>query len=230
MELLKVGKKGKQASDFFVPDLTPEAHPEAKDFVVQYLFVAESPHVSEITPPRVQDRRPLCGVAGKQWWSLLSELLEGEPNDDVSLKHLLSFCVRHQIAVANAVQWPLDPKITRYNPEADPLKTVGFSKIAGATGYKKMKAGKEVKRALSSLSERLTHPSLAQVGIYPLGGDADWFIRQAIEPGLLALRMREKIPHPSAWWRQNGLFGRIAREKLSHIFTKEKRPSLSANL
>lgn len=211
---------------FFVPDLTPQSHPEWKGFQPRWVFVAESPHLNEVEPEALEDRRPLCGAAGKAWWGMLSRLVEGQPNEDVSLERFREFCVSQGIAVLNAVQYPLDPKITRRHAEADPMRTLGFSKLAGPQGYKKMKATDLVQSQIKSLQARLRHPMLATCPIHALGNDAEWFIAQALSADEFSLRVGERIPHPSAWWRQNGLFGRIAEEKLSRILVAQsQRPA-----
>lgn len=211
---------------FFVPDLSPEAHPEARGFKPALVFVAESPHVSEVTPAALEERRPLCGKAGLQWWGLLGQLLEHRPvaagdasaPTDVSLERLLDFCRRHSIAIMNAVQYPLDPKVAAAFPEAEPALTIGFSKAARADQYKKLKTRPEVLDALHALRARLRHPSVAHCRVHALGNDSEWFLQQALGKEGFATRVGERIPHPSAWWRQGGLYGRIAREKLERIF------------
>ena len=209
---------------YFVPDLSPVDRQELRDLRPRYVFVAESPHVNEVEPGKLPERRPLCGAAGRQWWRLLSELLEGSENSDVSLPRMLDFCREHRIAVINAVQYPLDPKITAKCPDADPVQNLGFAKAAGETGFKKRRKGDEVQAALRNLRERLDHPSLAGAEVWALGNDSEWFITQALSPEELKKRWGGKVPHPSAWWRQNGLFGRIAEEKLRVLFAaKPKR-------
>lgn len=206
-------------SRFLVPDLSPKDRSALKANRPRMIFVGESPHVSEVEPEKLGERRPLCGAAGRQWWSLLSEVLEGKPNQEVTLSHLLGFCERHRLAVMNAVQYPLDPKVARVFPDADPVKNLGFNKVSGPASFKRMKKTDPMKRAIESLAERLNHPSVAGIPIYPLGNDALWFVEQAL---LLAegdaSRLGGKIPHPSAWWRQGGWFGRLARERLDEIF------------
>jgi hypothetical protein len=206
---------------FLVPDLSPQGHPEQGDFAPRVIFVAESPHVSEVEPERLADRRPLCGIAGRQWWSLLSELLEGHSNADVSLRRLLEICVGNGIAVMNAVQYPLDPKVAVRFPEAAPERVLGFSKLPGKGGYKALKSEPQVRAVVEALRLRLNHPSLGGVPIYCLGGDAQWFLLQALGAEEYRARVACKIPHPSAWWRRGGHFGRVAREQLRGIF----RPS-----
>jgi hypothetical protein len=214
---------------YFVPDLSPMDRSSLHKVHPCIIFIAESPHLNEIGPDECEQRRPLCGVAGKQWWGLLSELLEGEANSDVSLKRLVEFCERHKIAVMNAVQYPLDPKIARSFPEAEPVKNLGFCKLSGPQGYKKMKTSREVQESIQSLRNRLCDPGVEGAEVHCLGNDAEWFVYQALGPKEFEERVKEKIPHPSAWWRQNGLFGQIAREKLSQIFTR-LQPGLTTRL
>lgn len=209
----------KQAnSRYLVPDLSPENRGLLKNSIPKVVFVAESPHISEIEPLDIAERRPLCGMAGKQWWGLLTELLEGTPNSDVSLKHLLDFCLHQKLAVMNAVQFPLDPKITRLFPQADPVKNLGFCKASGEYSYKKLRKEKAVQSAIQNLKQRLHHPSLEKSKVHCLGNDSEWFVLQALGKEEAAVRLGEKIPHPSAWWRRGGLFGSVAREKLNQIF------------
>jgi hypothetical protein len=212
---------------YFVPDLTPEAHPEVRAFKPRVAFVAESPHVSEVSPDSMGERRPLCGKAGAEWWSMLEKLLgpgvsrEGKwstlAEADYSAEALLEFCRKHRIAVLNAVQFPLDPKIATRFKDAEPGLTVGFSKEARADHYKKMKATAPVRSALERLRARLEHPSLAETPVHALGNDSEWFVTQAVAPN----RVGTKIPHPSAWWRRGGAFREMARERLGEIFESE---------
>jgi hypothetical protein len=204
---------------YFVPDLSPRDRETLSRMKPDFVFVAESPHVSEVAPEKLFERRPLCGVAGKQWWSLLSEILEGSKNEDVSLVRLLQICSRYQIAVLNAVQSPLDPKVAAQFPEANPNQNLEFNKVTGPLSYKKLKTSKAVQAALKSLNERLNHPQLADARIYCLGNDAEWFVKNALSQSPALSRVDGRIPHPSAWWRRGGLFGRTAREKLSQIFS-----------
>lgn len=234
----------KPNSRYFVPDLSPQDRTALESLRPKVIFVAESPHVSEVEPDEIEARRPLCGMAGRQWWSMLNEILgeggnsetaksevqesnfRGKLSQDVSLPYLIEFCRSNRIVVMNAVQFPLDPKVAKRFPEAEPVKNLGFSKVGGVSSFKKLKTSEPVKFAIHSLKQRLCHPNLAGIPIHCLGNDAEWFVMQAIsdpsqcgelQENLLA-RLGEKIPHPSAWWRQGGLFGRIAREKLMRIF------------
>lgn len=205
---------------YFVPDLSPLDRNALRKMRPRWVFVAESPHVNEIEPDQVDQRRPLCGAAGRQWWGLLTELLTGTANSNVDLDHLIKFCLDHRVAVLNAVQYPLDPKVARLFPKAEPVQNLGFSKAAGESSFKKLKKEPPVITALQSLRERLNHPALAEAPIHCLGNDAEWFVIQALGAEAAAERMGIKIPHPSAWWRQGGLFGRNARERLSRILSQ----------
>jgi hypothetical protein len=213
-------------SRFFVPDLTPQARPALRNCDYHVIFVAESPHINEVEPEKPQERRPLCGAAGRQWWSMLGDLLEHDPSSDVGLQRMLSLCCKHQFAVMNAVQYPLDPKIAASFPKADPIKNLGFAKASGPYSYKKMKKSEPVKEVIQSLRERLCQPGLEKTPIICLGNDAEWFVQQALadDPKLLE-RVRGKLPHPSAWWRRQGVFKKIAKEKLEELFQVRKSPS-----
>ncbi len=197
-----------------VPDLTPRDRPELRGLKFRYVFVAESPHISEVEPEAEPDRRPLCGAAGKVWWKALSEIIEGVTNENLSLEYFLKFCAQHRIAIANAVQVPLDPKVTRLFPDADPILTLGFSKEVGPHHYKKA----VLKKTLADLHDRLTDSALDGAKIVSLGNDADWFIRTALSAEELEKLYAAKIAHPSAWWRRGGYFGRMARETLKLLF------------
>lgn len=203
-------------SRYFVPDLSPQQRPELSAVRPRVVFVGESPHVREVEPQAAQERRPLCGPAGKAWWKALGEALEGDVSDDVSLERMLRLCGRHSIAVINAVQLPLDPGITRVLPDADTVKLLGFSKAAGPAHYKRRKAAPEVRAAVALLRERLMHPSVLSAAVHPLGNDAEWFVREALAGD--ASRIARKLPHPSAWWRRGGWFGQEARKILKEIF------------
>jgi hypothetical protein len=204
---------------FLVPDLSPRDRVALRHVKPRFLFVAESPHVSEVEPESKEERRPLCGAAGKVWWNALSKVIEGKPSSDLSLSFFLDFCKQHRIAVLNAVQIPLDPKVMRLFPLADPVKIIGFSKELGTTHYKKFKDRPEMKKVLNDLRERLNDPSVKSVPVLCLGNDSLWFVERALgEEG--KSRLLGKIAHPSAWWRKGGLFERAALESLSRLFSK----------
>lgn len=212
-------KKSSAGDRFLVPDLSPRDRPILKNLKPKWVFVAESPHVSEVEPVEKSERRPLCGMAGKQWWGLLTELLEGESNSDVSLEHLLDFCSKHRLTVMNAIQYPLDPKVTRVFKEADPRQIVGFSKEPGEFFYKKKKSSLALIQKIEDLAERLNDPAIRHLPVYSLGLDSEWFVTRALEMLSAESRFAGRLPHPSAWWRRGGLFGRVAREKLLEILS-----------
>jgi hypothetical protein len=204
---------------YFVPDLSPLDRRLLKSAEVEHVFIAESPHISEIEAEAEELRRPLCGMAGRQWWTMLAEVL-GE-NEEVTLtaESLQLFCRKYRLAVLNAVQYPLDPKVTKRFQEADPVKNLGFQKASGPYSFKRLRGTEPVQTAIRLLEQRVRHPSLSQAKIHCLGNDAQWFLGHALAPYPEDFqRYVEKIPHPSAWWRQGGFFGRVAHEKLSKIF------------
>lgn len=204
---------------FFVPDLSPIDRQLLKTAEVQHVFIAESPHISEIEAENEEQRRPLCGMAGRQWWTMLAEVL-GE-NEEVLLtaESLQHFCRKYHLAILNAVQYPLDPKVTKRFPDADPVKNLGFQKASGPYSFKRLRATEPVQTVIRDLQQRVCHPSLSQAKIHCLGNDAQWFLGQALTPYPEDFqRFVDKIPHPSAWWRQGGYFGRVAHEKLDKIF------------
>ena len=97
------------------------------------------------------------------------------------------------------------------------LKNLKFCKESGPFSYKKLKESKPVQLALHSLKERLNHPRLKGAPVFCLGNDAEWFVAQALLKKEQELRVGLKVPHPSAWWRRGGLYGRQARERLIKI-------------
>jgi len=203
---------------FFVPDLSPEARHELRDLKVKVIFVAESPHTSEVEPEELAARRPLCGSAGRRWWSVLGDVLDANPSEDVSLSRLLDLCRRHGVVVMNAVQYPLDPKIAAAYAAADPALNLGFHKGPGELSFKKKKKTPELQSALSSLRARLSGPALEKAPVYCLGNDALWFVSEALGKDGARERIAGKLPHPSAWWRKGGVFKVIARKDLERIF------------
>lgn len=205
---------------FFVPDLSPLDRPGLSGVHLRLIFVAESPHVSEIEPDSPSERRPLCGKAGKLWWRKLGEVFDSNPTDDVSLEHMLGFCSRHRFAVMNAVQYPLDPKIALHFPPAEPIANLGFAKTSGEFSYKKRNTNPKVEPVLEGLRQRLTHGAMTGVPVVVLGNDAEWFVTAALGPEQARARILSKIPHPSAWWRKSGFFGRLATQKLQEILPR----------
>lgn len=200
----------------FVPDLSPMDRAELRGMNVRVVFVAESPHSSEIASETIEGRRPLCGASGRKWWSLLREVAGDQPSEDVSLPSLLRFCRKHGVVVLNSVQWPLDRALAKGSPALDPLKTVGFCKNPGPFFYKRLKSRVPVKKAVRDLARRLQDRRLMGASIYCLGGDAEWFVRQAM--GRDSARVAGKIPHPSAWRRNRGLLAGMAEDCLRAFF------------
>ncbi len=210
---------------YFVLDLSPEHRPELKKMKPRYLFVAESPHIQEVEPEKEALRRPLCGAAGKQWWSKMVKVLggsltrSGDSDLDLSAQSLMAFCLEHKLVVMNAVQYPLDPKVAQRFPAADPAKNLGFNKVSGPYSFKKRKDSVEVLAALESLKNRLNHPSVRHLPIYSLGNDSEWLVLRALGVSEAETRYAGKIPHPAAWWRRGGWFGEVAEEKLKALFS-----------
>lgn len=203
---------------YFVPDLSPMDRKELAQLRPRAVFVAESPHTHEVEPEKAPDRRPLCGAAGRVWWKMLSEILEGDQNADVSLERMLALCRKHRFVILNAVQFPLDPKIAARYPEAEPVGHLGFAKTTGPFSYKKLKEASPVRLALDRLHERLMHPALAGSRVHVLGNDAEWFVTHALTDEEGKSRIGGKIPHPSAWWRKGKFFENEARKRLKEIF------------
>lgn len=211
---------------FFVADLSPEQRPALADLKPQLVFVAESPHVSEVEPEVASARRPLCGSAGREWWSMLSTTLGGDSSRETDLERLLSLCRKAGIAVMNAVQYPIDPKIMmHYGEAADPVTHLGFAKVAPAS-FKKLKNGEDVEAAIHALRARLIHPSVIDVPVVSLGNDAQWFVTQALKAKPGEGRHLMTVPHPSAWWRKGGAFREKARGQLKELLgTQETKKS-----
>jgi len=212
-------KKIAKFSRYFVPDLTPMDRKELRNLRPEVVFVAESPHVSEVTPESEVERRPLCGSAGKKWWALLGELLGDDQGEDVALTRMLHLCEEYRIALLNVLQYPLDKGIRKKIPGADPVANLGFCKNPGNQSYKKLKNTDSVTQAIQALRDRLMDPRLLHARIHCLGNDAEWFVKQALGKEEYQVRVGEKLPHPSAWWRRGGHFGRVARKQLKSVIT-----------
>ena len=204
---------------YFVADLSPEQRPELSSLPVRWVFVAESPHLAEVAPESRLVRRPLCGKAGREWWSMLAAVTgDRVPSNELSAGELMAQCVRLRMAVLNAVQCPLDPKIMlHYGAAADPVKGLGFCKV-GEFSFKKQKKQPCVEDAIANLRERLLHPSLAFAPVISLGNDAQWFVERALGEKLGVGRNQRVIPHPSAWWRQGGKLRLRAKTQLVEYF------------
>jgi hypothetical protein len=222
-------KRANYEKRFFVADLSPEQRVELKKFKPRYVFVAESPHVSEVEPEDPKARRPLCGSAGREWWGMVGELVCSEDSRATDLERLLRLCRAGSLAVMNAVQYPIDPKITmHYGAGADPVENLGFSKVAPAT-YKKLKSGPDVEAAIDRLRARLVHPSVRDIAVISLGLDAQWFVSAALSAKVGVGRHLMTIPHPSAWWRRGGAFREKARDQLTTLLCSREAKRLTAS-
>lgn len=206
---------------YFVPDLTPQQRLQLREFQPEFIFVAESPHEAETTPEGLYERRPLCGRSGQVFWSMVSELLTGQASKAVDLDWQLTLARAGGFAVMNAVQFPLDPKITAHHgAKADPVSHLGFSKVAPAS-YKKLSHGPDVEHAVELLRERLYHPALSSLPVVALGLDAQWFVTEALGAEC-GWRLAATVPHPSAWWRQGGKLRSRARAQLTELLKRSK--------
>lgn len=206
---------------FLVEDLSPEQRPLLASLVPKLVFVAESPHVSEVEPLRLKERRPLCGSAGREWWSMVGRFVSDEDSKATDLERLLLLCRRGRFAVMNAVQYPIDVKIVAHcGPQSDPIAALGFTKVAPAS-YKKLKAGDDVQAAIHALRERLVHPTVRRCPVVSLGLDAQWFVERALDAKSGGGRHLMTIPHPSAWWRQGGKLRERARSQLEGLLAPQ---------
>lgn len=202
------------SSRYFVPDLSPRDRGVLSQVRPRFVFVAESPHIHEVEPDPVMERRPLCGAAGRVWWKKLSEVLN-TPAPELTAEGLIEFCFLHRLAVINAVQVPLDPKVTKQFPAADPYLSLGFQKDTGVRSYKKR--GGSFFEAVSSLRDRVFDDRIKNAPLISLGNDADWLLREVLGD-LASSRILTKIPHPSAWWRRGGFYGDEADRILKRLF------------
>ena len=174
------------------------------------VFIAESPHKDEVAPENSQERSPFRGTAGREWWSALAKFTQTKPaNRDVPPRdQLLKICSELEISVMNAVQFPLDPKITLHEGKAcSPVEYLGFQKSSGPEGYKAVlkKGGRHnpVVSAIGDLKARLIEVNKSnQVSIVVcLGNDSRWFVERALEGISDGLEI-QTIAHPSSWWRK----------------------------
>jgi len=197
------------AARFCVDDLVPE---EISLSRCRAVFIGESPHRDEVAPESSKERSPFRGVAGREWWSELVRVL-GQPiptRPVPSRETLLRICADLKIAVMNAVQFPIDPKITLHQGvEVLPREALGFEKGTGEWGYKEVlkKGGRSnsVQAAIDDLARRLSFFEDSPAQVVCLGNDSRWFVERALaklspEANLKVLPL-VTIPHPSAWWR-----------------------------
>jgi hypothetical protein len=217
---------------FYVEDLAPEISPKR----VKAIFIGESPHRDEVAPEDAAERSPFRGVAGREWWTELAKFL----SYDVQTKPvperavLMKMASELGIVVMNAVQYPLDPKITLHQEGSSPEEQLGFQKSTGPTGYKKVyKALGEkspVARAIGDLAERLSVYEDSGAQIVSMGGDSRWFTDLALAklPEGSALRSKPvlQIPHPSSWWR-NAIYRARAVATLEELLKAKPASSKS---
>ena len=186
-----------------VPDLLPGAPESARA-----VFVGESPHRDEVASETPEERTPFRGMAGREWWSAVAQLAGRE----IAVKPmppravLEPLCQDLGIGLLNAVQYPLDPGITRHTgDDADPASALGCAKATGPTSYKRV--FKEparlnpVGQAIEDLRARLAPFVEAGVPVVCLGNDSRWFVDQALAENAEALARVQVMPHPSSWWR-----------------------------
>ncbi len=203
------------AARYRVPDLLPGTKR------VRAVFVGESPHRDEVAPESAGERSPFRGMAGREWWSALAKFqrhpLVAKPVPPRA--ELEALCRELGVAVLNAVQFPLDPKISLHTGEsAVPARELGFAKDKGATGYKAVlkTGGKQnpVEQAIRDLQARLLPWVEAGVPVVCLGNDSRWFVERAV--GAEGAAKLLTIPHPSSWWR-NGENRRRALSTLDQL-------------
>lgn len=195
--------RAEYVSRYRVPDLLPGAPEKARA-----VFVGESPHRDEVAPETPEERTPFRGMAGREWWSAVARLSGRE----IAVKPmppravLEPLCRDLGIGLLNAVQYPLDPGITRHTgQDADPASALGFAKASGPTSYKRVfkepARANPVAQAIDDLKARLAPFVEAGVPVVCLGNDSRWFVDQALAENAEALARVQVMPHPSSWWR-----------------------------
>ncbi len=194
------------AERFRVEDLVPR---DVKPGEFRAVFIGESPHRDEVAPDSASERSPFRGVAGREWWSALSRYLKA-PYDGKKVpprSELLRLCSELRIAVMNAVQYPIDPKIELHQGEkSSPILQLGFHKATGEGSYKTVfKRGQKnpVTEAIDDLASRLRYFEDSDAALVCLGNDSRWFVEKALQK-LGWERELVTIPHPSSWWRNAG--------------------------
>ena len=178
------------------------------------VFIAESPHKDEVSSENPRERSPFRGTAGKEWWGALSKIAGDQPisGEIPSREKLLEICFELGIVVMNAVQFPLDPKITLHQGHScDPVEFLGFQKSSGPLGYKAVLKNSDRKNSVNNpvgeaiLDLRMRLEGLKKSNdvsiIVCLGNDSRWFVERAAQGNLDDLKI-QTIPHPSSWWRK----------------------------
>lgn len=204
----------KDAERWLVPDLVPDG------VELCAIFVGESPHKDELKPQDQVERSPFRGSAGKQWWQEIFGCAglpfqrEAQVPPKTELEHV---CRKLRIAVLNAVQYPIDPKITQHYPACVPREYLKFDKGErdrkgngngkGPFGYKTVlddqyRAGPVGERIID-LARRLRRFSKMPAQLVCLGDDSEWFVSRAIQQLPLGCVLTEQSPvtisHPARW-------------------------------
>lgn len=201
------------AERFRVPDILPKGDGWSQ---LKAVFIGESPHRDEVAPKDPALRSPFRGVAGREWWEELVKIagIEMKVRPVPARPLLENLCQQLRIGVLNAVQYPIDPKITLHQGDASTPRTqLGFEKGAGDFGYKAVvkqsprdsRQGNPVQHAILDLAFRLSELAASPAQVVCLGNDSRWFVERAMErlpEGTpLAGKPLITIPHPSSWWR-----------------------------
>jgi hypothetical protein len=178
-------------------------------------FIGESPHKDEITPEKKIERSPFRGSAGRDWWAPILACAGRHGPHMLSRAEHEQVCHQLRIAVLNAVQYPIDPKISQHYPNCVPREFLEFDKGTrdrtgngkGPCGYKTVFQDQDfagtVGERIIDLTGRLERFSQMPAQIVCLGNDSRWFVSQAIQrlhPACaLTSRPLETIPHPARW-------------------------------
>lgn len=222
-------KRSHELRPLWVPDLLP---PDLR--AVKVVFIGESPHRDEVAPESEGERTPFRGMAGGEWWTALSRFLP-ESAQPKTMKpvppraELIEICEELSIAVLNAVQFPIDPKITLHQGESShPRVRLGFEKGSGIWGYRAVFSASgydgPVGLAICGLASRLMSFSEGEASLVCLGKDAEWFVKKALN---LLQRDRSttckpwlRIDHPSSW-RRNSAYRERAAKVLEDLLSKK---------
>jgi hypothetical protein len=208
---------------FRVEDLIPKDRQHLKA-----IFVGESPHRDEVAPEKASERSPFRGMAGRQWWTELARYLKVPvvANPVPPRKALLQICEELRFALMNAVQFPIDSKITLHQGEKSaPRVQLGFEKNAGPFAYKTIfkrnQDASSVQWALHDLASRLRPLENSPARLICLGNDSKWFVENSLHllnpDAPLLQQPLTTIPHPSSWWR-NASYRERAVKTLRELF------------
>ena len=227
----------KDAERWRVPDLVPNG------VELCAIFVGESPHKDELKPEKKVERSPFRGSAGRRWWQEIFGCagLQLQNDAQVPPKAELEYvCHKLRIAVLNAIQYPIDPRITKHYPACVPREYLKFDKGTrdrngngkGPFGYKTVFDDQDctdpVGEAIMDLARRLKFFSNMPAQIVCLGNDSQWFVRQAIRrlPAGCALWGQEPvtIPHPARWRFSSKLLSKNFRADAVHTLKQFIEP------